>query len=309
MTEPIISPEPSGTPTPASSPSPAPAPAAPASTAPFDYTTVIGADGNFQEGWKNGLPEEIRNELCLDAAPNLPEMAKQLVNAQKMIGKNKVVLPTDKSTPAEIEAFQLALGRPKTKEEYKITAPKEIEEFFDAGLVESARDMAFRNGFNQKQMDALVAFRVAEIQAGLKFQKEQEEQAFAEAEKIIVEESGEALDEQRHFADMLIANEYPDGEKKEKLLEALNANPLRPYVFNFLANIYRKYCDQHGGIPAGQGANAMTPAMMEAKAQELMATPGYVDGTMKDSNPAGYDRLTREITDLYNRSARAPKQN
>ncbi|MBE3142928.1 MAG: hypothetical protein IMZ61_03275 [Planctomycetes bacterium] len=278
-------------------------------TAPFDYSKSVGFDGSFQEGWKNGLPEEIRNELCLDAAPNIPEMAKQLVLAQKMIGKNKVALPTDKSTPAEIEAFQLALGRPKTKAEYKIAAPQGLEDFFDAGLVEQARDMAFTNGFNQKQMDALVKFRTAEIELGVKAAKEAEEAAFAEAEKIITEEAGEALDEQRHFADMLIANECPDEEKKAKLLEALNANPLRPYVFNMLANIYRKYCDQHTGLPAGQGANAMTPVMMEDKAKELMATQGYVDGSMRNSNPVAYDRLTREITDLYNRAAKVPKQN
>jgi hypothetical protein len=276
-------------------------------TAP-NFSTVIGADGKLAENWKSTLPEDIQHELCLDTFQDFPEMARSYVNAQKMIGKNKIVLPTDKSPQAEIDAFQIACGRPKTKDEYKIAAPKGMEEYFDEWLMAEARNMAFGLGFNQKQMDALVAFRGKEIELGIKQKQEEEERAFAEAEKAITEEAGEALDEQRHFADMLIANEYPDEAKQAKLLEALNANPLRPYVFNFLAGIYRKYCAPHDGITAGQESSAMTPAMMEAKAQELMATPGYGDGTMKNNNPAGYDRLTREITDLYNRATQAAQK-
>lgn len=308
-------PEPTGTPTPetpATTPAvgtPAPAPTETPSTVPatttIDYTNIIGPDGKFQDGWKNSMPEELRNELCLDTYTNLPELVKQHVNLNKMIGKNKVVIPTDKSTPADIDAFHAALGRPKTPEEYKMPIPQGMEKYFDEGLMKQARGIFHGMGFNQKQVDALWKFEQSRIADAVKTIDTEEQQEFEEAERAIIEESGEALDEQRHQADLLIAENCPDEAKRRKLLEALNANSLRPYVFNFLAGIQKKYFTEHGGMPAGDGSSgAMTPAMMESKAKELMATPGYVDGTMADNNPEGWKRLTQQITDLYNRAGK-----
>jgi hypothetical protein len=278
--------------------------APPPSTEPasFDFTKHIGADGKLLDGWKNGLPENLRHEMVLDTTLTVPDAFSQLINAQKMIGKNKVVLPTDKSTPQEWEAFHTALGRPKTPDEYKLAIPAGQEALYPAETLSQAKQLFHKAGFNQKQVDALWAFDQQRLADAEKQLQQQEEQEYLAAEKAIVEESGEALEQQKHLANKLIADEVPDQGKREKLLEALNDNKLRPYVFNFLAQIQAKYREQHSGIPASNSPNVMTPGQMEAKAQELMATPGYLDGTMKNSNPAGYERLTREISDLYNRA-------
>jgi hypothetical protein len=281
---------------------------APAPETPTNYTTVIGEDGSFKEGWKGLLPEDIRSELSLDTVKDIPGLAKQFVHAQKMIGRNKIVIPGEHATPSEIEAFHRALGAPESADDYQVNAPDEIKQHFDENLLGQAKKMAHSIGLNQKAFDALVSFRTAEIEAGERAAQEMEQRQFEEAEKLIVEQAGEALDEQAHFANKLIADNCPNAEYQEKLLEALNGNALRPYVFNFLANIQRKAFEQHGGIPQGDGSgNAMTPAMMESKAKELMETPGYADGTMKDSNPEQYKRLSQEITDLFNRASRAGK--
>lgn len=282
---------------------------APATETPTNYTTVIGEDGSFKDGWKGLLPEDIRSELSLDTVRDIPGLAKQFVHAQKMIGKNKIVVPGEHATDSEIDIFHRALGRPETADDYRVNVPDEIKQHFDENLLGQAKKMAFGLGLNQKAFDALVAFRTAEIETGERAIAEMEQRQFEEAERLIVEQAGEALDEQAHFANKLIADNCPNAEYQEKLLEALNSNALRPYVFNFLASIQRKAFEQHGGIPQGEGgATAMTPDMMESKAKELMATPGYADGTLKDNNPEGYKRISAEITDLFNRAERARQQ-
>jgi hypothetical protein len=225
-----------------------------------------------------------------------------------MIGTNKVVLPTDKSTPAEIEAFRAAIGVPKTPGEYKVTPAQ------DLSLVDMAPDKIapvldsfHKAGFSQKHTEvALKEFEgfVRNLETQI---NEEEKNQFEMAEKLIKEESGEALEDQKHYADLFLEQECPDATKRAALLEALNSNPLRPYVFNLLANTYRKYCAESSGIPVPQNSGSMTPAMLESKANELMMTPGYADGSMKDSNPAGFNRLTLEITELYNKSERLSK--
>lgn len=41
---------------------------------------------------------------------------------------------------------------------------------------------------------------------------------------------------------------------------------------------------------------------LESKGQELMATPGYADGTLKNSNPTAYRKLQAEITACFNQA-------
>jgi hypothetical protein len=267
-----------------------------------DFTKLVDPSGKLQEGWKNALPEDLRHEVSLDTFQDIPEMVKQYVNAQKMIGKNKIAIPTDNSTPSEWDAFYTALGRPKTKDDYKINIPQGYETLFDETMVNNFKDIAHKCGLSQKQMDMLIDFRRQEMDRTLEVIEQQEQKEYEAAEKLITESAGEALDSMMHDANLLLADEMPDAGKREKLLEALNSNSLRPYVIEFLANIQRKYRAQHSGLPAGDAPSAMTPASLEAKANELMATPGYLTGEMKNTNPAGYARITQEITDLYKRA-------
>lgn len=289
---------------PAAAPAAAPPSEPPAEPATIDFHKVIGQDGKILEGFKGLLPEEIRHELTLDTYSDIPELVKQHLGLTKMTGKDKVVIPTETSSQVEIDAFRKAYGVPPTSADYKMPIPEETKEYFDENMMTTARELFHSRNFNQKDVDALWKFEQERIAQGVKAIEDAEDAEYEEAEKLILEESGEALEDQKHLANKLIADECPDEEKREKLLEAINDNNLRPYLFDFLAGIQRKYRESHDGIPAGEQGQTMTPGMMESKAKELQATPGYMDGTMKNNNPEGYKRLTDEITGLFNRASR-----
>jgi len=51
-----------------------------------------------------------------------------------------------------------------------------------------------------------------------------------------------------------------------------------------------------------EGGGDMSAAMLEGKAKELMAEEGYLDATLKDTNPAKYERIHREITSLFDKA-------
>ena len=94
--------------------------------------SVLKPDMTFIDNWKDKLPEEFRNEECLELIKNsdgkadFNEMVKQFVNQRKAIGKNKVAIPTDKSDENEWNSFYEAIGRPKTHMGYN--APEIPEE-------------------------------------------------------------------------------------------------------------------------------------------------------------------------------------
>lgn len=132
----------------------------------FDFSGMIDKEGFFTENWKDSLPEEIRNEPCLDNMKNVTTLAKSYVNSQKMIGKNKIALPGENATQEEIDAFYTALGRPEKAELYKhdkVELPEGIG--LDDATVAEFRNFAFENGISQSVFEKALAFDVKRTQA------------------------------------------------------------------------------------------------------------------------------------------------
>lgn len=148
------------------------------------FDGLVGKDGMLSEGWRNALPENIRNERSLDSIKNFSTLAQSYVHAQKAIGANKVAIPGADATPEEKSAFYSALGRPESAEKYEITKPEGIPEglnFDDAALGEFKK-FAFEHGLNNEQ-----ANKAVEFQAQMVAKEYQASEAAAEAEMVQTE--------------------------------------------------------------------------------------------------------------------------
>ena len=67
--------------------------------------TFVLEDGSLADGWMEAVAEDSRDSNILGKYKTLPDLAKGLVNAQRMVGKDKVAIPGPNSTDDEIEAF------------------------------------------------------------------------------------------------------------------------------------------------------------------------------------------------------------
>lgn len=102
------------------------------------------------------IPETYK-ESAVGKYATVGELVKGYDNAQKLIGAKGVILPTDKSTPEEVEKFYNTLGRPEKPEGYKFSP---IEKLHKAIQITPEDDKAFKtlmhkHGIPQKQADAL----------------------------------------------------------------------------------------------------------------------------------------------------------
>lgn len=269
---------------------------------PPELTQFFESDGTYKEGWKDLLPEEIRHEVCLDTVKSLPEAYKQFVNAQKVIGKNKVAVPDEHSSQTEIDIAYNAMGRPESPDGYTYEEPEDIN---IADMSRETMKPVFEKlhaaGASQKVLDvAMGEFKqyLLDLQGDIQSQLDQE---YQEAENKILAETGDALEDLKHYANLLVAENSPNEEYKQNLLEAINDNNLRPYLFSFLATVQKKYFGSHGGVPANEGGGADgTPAGLRARAEELQQTSGYITGELKKTDLAKYNSLTKQIQTLYN---------
>ena len=140
-------------------------------------------DGNLPEGWRGRLPEAIRDAKCLDTMSSVQALATSYVNAQRMIGANKMVVPTEKSSAEEWGAAYDAMGRPKEAKDYDV--PEGF--LWDSDAQRDAVLKSFHDaGLNKAQGTAMLGvYRQVVSQAG-----EELERRKAESEGILRREWG-----------------------------------------------------------------------------------------------------------------------
>ena len=82
------------------------------------------------DDWRSMIPEEIRDHKSLAHFTDVGAMAKSLVNAQSMIGADKVAIPGKHATDEDWGEVWRKLGRPDTPDGYELTneMPEGIEQ-------------------------------------------------------------------------------------------------------------------------------------------------------------------------------------
>lgn len=107
--------------------------------------------------WAKSLQNVDREILDSPAFKNfksLEDVVKSHYHAQKMIGADKVVVPTKASTPEEWKAYYQKAGLPATLDDYKPELPKSIDnEDFKKSLINKAYELNIR----PDQLSAIVA--------------------------------------------------------------------------------------------------------------------------------------------------------
>lgn len=77
----------------------------------------------MSESWLDTLPEEIRAEPSLKTVPDVPTLAKNYVNAQKMIG-SRIPAPEAGWEQKQWDEFYAKVGRPESPDKYSMPEVK-----------------------------------------------------------------------------------------------------------------------------------------------------------------------------------------
>jgi hypothetical protein len=253
--------------------------------------SLLNDEGNFNDGWKSNLPEEIRENSAFTNVKNIGDMGNQLINAQKAIGKDKVALPGDNASPEEWAEFHSQTGRPATPADYVIDIADEAKEIVAPELLESFREVAHKAGLTQKQIETVIGFEIENSLKGIEAMNGDTEREKAKAGEALREKWGADYESRLHITNRVIA-ENAEGEDKAYILSKIGNDPI---IGNFLANIGSRF--QEARIMTGEKSGIPSPSEARSKANELRTTD-YLTGEMKRNNPELHDRTTREIQEL-----------
>ena len=109
-----------------------------------------------QGDWKSSLPEDLRMDPSIANQPSVESMGRSYISAQRMVGLDKIAVPTEHSTDEEWTAVYDKLGRPESPEGYDLEM-NNVPEGLEANpqLVDWFAGTAHKIGLTPKQAQSL----------------------------------------------------------------------------------------------------------------------------------------------------------
>ena len=122
-----------------------------------DGAAALGVDG--EKTWLATLPEDLRGSPSLSRYSNAESLARAYLNAERMIGSEKVPIPRDETDTEAWDRYYKAGGRPEEPTQYAFARPK-AEEMpegvaYDEQMETWWRQSAFEAGLSKRQADKL----------------------------------------------------------------------------------------------------------------------------------------------------------
>ncbi|BAR14078.1 putative protease [uncultured Mediterranean phage uvMED] len=139
--------------------------------------------------WKDSISEAYRNDPNIEKFTEIDALAKSYINATKMIGQDKVVIPTNNSTEEHWDEVYAKLGRPESADKYTLDAKSEVVNF-DEDAIKSFAEQSHKLGLNNKQAQGILEFYKNNMEGTAQQSKIDTETAQAQAEQQLRQEWG-----------------------------------------------------------------------------------------------------------------------
>lgn len=241
-------------------------PAAPPSAPPEEGAPPPKATVTIPDNWKEALPEDLRGQAWLKNINSVEALAKSYQNAQKLVGADKIPVPTKNSTPEEWKNVFRKLGNPEKLEEYKLELPKEIE--IEEEMLKGLTKVFHDNGILPNQARSLIEYidKVdKEIIAKL---DQQRKDAQAASVMGLKKEWGSTYEEQIAKAKAALIEFTSPEERKAFQDSGLGYDPL---FIKFLNKVGDTLSEDKILGAGGSGNGVPTPLQARAEARDIMA--------------------------------------
>jgi hypothetical protein len=248
-------------------------------------------------GWMSSLPDELKSEASLKLHQNVDSLAKSYVSAQKMIGAEKIAVPSQHATADDWKNVFQKLGLPANEADYKLNGVDGVQ--FDEGFLKTFKEKAFAAGILPKQAQALLGWWGEESIKQLTNAEEAGKAARDKAINSIKAEWGDGFEYQTSKARIAV-EEMMKGDETKALLKFLDEAKIdgvelgsHPQMLKMLAKVGDLIGeDKIRGNPS-VASFRMTPAEAQQKQNEI-----YMDKT-HPFNIAGHPNHDAAVQEMF----------
>ena len=156
-------------------------------------TTVAKADTPApqptESTWKDSISEEYRKDPNIEKFTEADALAKSYINAVKMIGQDKIAVPTNNSTQEAWDEAYTKLGRPESPDKYSFDVKSDVVNM-DENAIKSFAEQSHKLGLNNKQAEGILEFYKNNMEGSAQQAKIDTETAQSQAEQELRQEWG-----------------------------------------------------------------------------------------------------------------------
>ena len=221
--------------------------------------------------WKNALPDDVKTDPSLADIKDVGGLAKSYIHAQKMVGTDKISLPTENATPEEMNAFYDRLGRPKEYEFTKAELPAGMD--YNEDMEKQMKTLMHSAGLTNKQANDLNNGYLKYMSEQFTNQKTADENQKAEWYKTLKTDLGKAFDEQVDLSQRA-ARELGGDDFLTWLDNTGQGN--NPMFVKMFAKVGQMMAEA-GAEPGKPQSFEMTPESARAEIARLQRDPNFME--------------------------------
>ena len=265
-------------------------------TVPVEKTTTETAQPTTTtaqptSSWKDSISEDFRNDPSIEKFTEIDALAKSYINATKMIGQDKIVIPTKNSTQETWEEAYTKLGRPESPEKYNFDVKSDVVNM-DESAIKSFAEQSHKLGLNNKQAEGILDFYKNNMEGSAQQAKIDTETAQSQSEQELRQEWGRDFDGKVKQAGALAkANINPE------VLDMTLSNGTRlgdhPEIIKGFAKIANMMSEDK--IVATESENVNTVADIET---EISAITNDTDGPYWNKQHPDHDKVVQQVYTL-----------
>ena len=241
--------------------------------------------------WKDSISEDFRNDPSIEKFTEIDALAKSYINATKMIGQDKIIIPTKNSGQEAWDEAYAKLGRPESPEKYTFDVKSDVVNM-DEGAIKSFAEQSHKLGLNNKQAEGILDFYKNNMEGTAQQAKIDTETAQSQAEQELRQEWGRDFEGKVKQAGALAkANINPE------VLDMTLSNGTRlgdhPEIIKGFAKIANMMSEDK--IVATESENVNTVADIET---EISAITNDTDGPYWNKQHPDHDKVVQQVYTL-----------
>lgn len=240
-------------------------------------TGAAPLEGAQAQSWRDSLPEDLRGAQTLSKFNDVAALARGYVNAEQLIGRDKIPMPR---TDEEFREAYKRLGAPEAAEGYTLNA-KDFEQYGQGALddLQAFKQMAFDAGLTDSQATKIFNAYVANVSAALERADTDFEVNKQAAKDALIQKYGKAYE-----SNMQKANRTLTYLASPELINTITETGLgnNPEFIDMMVQISKHYVEEQG-IDKSQG-NQMSVTQLNEELNKLTSHPAYFDGSHPEHN-------------------------
>lgn len=239
--------------------------------------------------WRASLPTELKDNAALKKFTSVEALAGSYVNAQKLIGGDKIAVPTKHSTPEDWQNVYRKLGVPEKLDDYAIKFKDGVT--IDKDFSEQFRTTSHKLGILPAQAQALAEW-FSDINTGSEA-KVQEiiKQQYNEGVNTLKQEWGNAFELNINRANKLVKEVAGPEIGKHFIDRGYGGDP---QFMRFLAKTAEVLYKEHKFVDGDGGGNPLTPTEIDAEIKK-----GMMDAAYMDAKHPNHKAAVKHVQDLY----------